>query len=593
MYLKKIELKNIGPIDHIKYELPFHGENPMPVVLVGVNGSGKSIFMSYIVDAMMSAKGAVFNDIEVEQGKVYKLRSPKYIKNGEQYYGSTLTFTNGFYQTEIQLQRTKEKTKLSKDELGYQEWSKIKDHEYSYYDNNFLNDKINLKKDLEKTLLLYYPPNRFEEPPWLNRDNLLNHAKYLPSKEIEGFSNRSVINYSPLKENEFWLLDLLYDRFVLERKSQLATTNNTTVMFSVDLNGPATKTLKMIEYFFKKALSVNQVTWNVGARGRRKISITTEIDVEIRNLFSLSTGQTALLNIFLTIIRHADLLKEPVPSLEEIKGIVVIDEVDLHLHSDLQSDVLPELINLFPKIQFILTTHSPLFLLGMDKKLGKERFEIISLPSGLKTDIEKFSEFESAYQYFKGSTAFEQDVAARLKESQKNILFVEGPTDEDYITKAAKLLEEQGLLDSFDIVVAKGNKKLDGIWTHYGKWLELIPMGQKFVLLYDCDSKSRDEHKKDIIYRRTLPEQSNPVKKGIENLFNKDTLERANNAKNFIDITGEHEKRERGELKKIPEKWEVNESEKSNLCKWLLDNGIKKDFENFKEIFQILRKILD
>lgn len=40
-------------------------------------------------------------------------------------------------------------------------------------------------------------------------------------------------------------------------------------------------------------------------------------------------------------------------------GIVLIDEVELHLHPSWQQTVLPTLLNIFPNVQFIVTTHSP------------------------------------------------------------------------------------------------------------------------------------------------------------------------------------------------------------------------------------------
>ena len=79
---------------------------------------------------------------------------------------------------------------------------------------------------------------------------------------------------------------------------------------------------------------------------------------------SLSTGQLALFNIFTTIIRYADnndINKSVYP--ESIMGIVIIDEIELHLHSIHQKDILPRLMKEFPYVQFIVTTHSPLFLL--------------------------------------------------------------------------------------------------------------------------------------------------------------------------------------------------------------------------------------
>ncbi|MBX8468555.1 AAA family ATPase [Pseudomonas sp. RIT778] len=41
------------------------------------------------------------------------------------------------------------------------------------------------------------------------------------------------------------------------------------------------------------------------------------------------------------------------------RGVVLIDEVDMHLHPAWQQTVIPDLLNAFPKIQFIVTTHSP------------------------------------------------------------------------------------------------------------------------------------------------------------------------------------------------------------------------------------------
>jgi predicted ATP-binding protein involved in virulence len=45
--------------------------------------------------------------------------------------------------------------------------------------------------------------------------------------------------------------------------------------------------------------------------------------------------------------------------LDNIPGIVMIDEIDLHLHPSWQRTILPVLTEEFPKIQFIVTTHSP------------------------------------------------------------------------------------------------------------------------------------------------------------------------------------------------------------------------------------------
>ncbi len=49
-------------------------------------------------------------------------------------------------------------------------------------------------------------------------------------------------------------------------------------------------------------------------------------------------------------------------------GIVMIDEVDMHLHPEWQQVVLHSLLQAFPAMQFIVTTHSPQVLTGLPKK---------------------------------------------------------------------------------------------------------------------------------------------------------------------------------------------------------------------------------
>ncbi len=50
----------------------------------------------------------------------------------------------------------------------------------------------------------------------------------------------------------------------------------------------------------------------------------------------------------------------------DMQGIVLIDEIDLHLHPSLQRRLVPQLRTLMPKVQWIVTTHSPLVLANFD-----------------------------------------------------------------------------------------------------------------------------------------------------------------------------------------------------------------------------------
>jgi predicted ATP-binding protein involved in virulence len=64
------------------------------------------------------------------------------------------------------------------------------------------------------------------------------------------------------------------------------------------------------------------------------------------------------------------LSKYPNNSLRDLKGIVLIDEIDAHLHPKYQYQLPKLLSELFPKIQFIVTTHNPIPILSLPKTIS-------------------------------------------------------------------------------------------------------------------------------------------------------------------------------------------------------------------------------
>ena len=111
----------------------------------------------------------------------------------------------------------------------------------------------------------------------------------------------------------------------------------------------------------------------------------------VPNIFQLSSGETSLFNTFLSILRDFEMSGSQFSNAADIRGIVVVDEMDLHLHAVHQHEVLPSLIGMFPKVQFIVTTHSPLFVLGMHKAFGEDGFGLYQLPRGHQISPEEFS----------------------------------------------------------------------------------------------------------------------------------------------------------------------------------------------------------
>ena len=81
----------------------------------------------------------------------------------------------------------------------------------------------------------------------------------------------------------------------------------------------------------------------------------------------IASGFRSILGVAGDMIVRLSSTQKDVENPSELKGIVIIDELDLHWHPKLQKKI-PELFSqVFPKIQFIVSTHSPIPLLGAPK----------------------------------------------------------------------------------------------------------------------------------------------------------------------------------------------------------------------------------
>ncbi|MCP4397411.1 MAG: AAA family ATPase, partial [bacterium] len=77
---------------------------------------------------------------------------------------------------------------------------------------------------------------------------------------------------------------------------------------------------------------------------------------------ALSDGYRAFLGWIGDLLFHVCMTCSDETSLLENRGMVLVDEIDLHLHPKWQMRILPTLSKALPNIQFILTSHSPLLV---------------------------------------------------------------------------------------------------------------------------------------------------------------------------------------------------------------------------------------
>jgi len=394
--------------------------------------------------------------------------------------------------------------------------------------NKKITNGEDFKDVFKKGSICYFPSSRREMPHWLNRESINDELTFKLEDEIEGILGKPVFVESCVEENKRWMLDVFLDSKVdiepAEDKFKILDNVTDKILLK--------KGRTNVDILLKNILQDESIILGVGYRSERlyRLHIKNNEKVVIPSLDHLSSGQSILFNLFTTIIRYADIgdVNKSI-NLDQIEGIVLVDEIDAHLDSQLQYDILPKMINLFPKVQFIVTTHSPLFLLGMEKNFDVDGFRIIEMPNGNVISTERFSEFKKSFEYYKLTKDYEESIQKRMLEGTKPLVLTEGETDPVYIKTALDLLDRKDLLDQLDIDWV-GMKDEHGNSLNTGKdslnttkkIIEANPdiSNRKILFLYDCDAKKTKEHKGKL-FVDTIPRNPNndKVKDGIENLL--------------------------------------------------------------------------
>lgn len=124
------------------------------------------------------------------------------------------------------------------------------------------------------------------------------------------------------------------------------------------INFKAKKSSQDLLGLFKNIYSdLEEIQWIYEDNGNDKVAL--KLESEMLFLHQFSDGQRVLLGLIGDIARRLILLNDASENPFEGRGIVLIDEIDLHLHPSWQQKIILILRNSFPNIQFIVTTHSP------------------------------------------------------------------------------------------------------------------------------------------------------------------------------------------------------------------------------------------
>ena len=144
---------------------------------------------------------------------------------------------------------------------------------------------------------------------------------------------------------------------------------------------------------------------------RQLNTLVFEKNNQTLNINQLSDGEKCIIALFGDIARRMaiandNILLDPL----QLGGVILIDEVDLHLHPSWQREIANLLHDTFPNIQFILTTHSPQVLGTLDKEY--KVFSVGKDSEGTVTSEESYYGWDSniILEEAMGTTSVAKDV---------------------------------------------------------------------------------------------------------------------------------------------------------------------------------------
>lgn len=311
LFIKNITIKKVRHLKDIS--IPLSENQIKHLILTGKNGSGKTS----VVEALAGCLNNVFTD-------QYFNDRDEWLKNAQNQLDEA-----------VRLQSSETKIIKLESELC----QKKKDFEQSrhglYINFNRNAKEIYTLKNKYHYITAYYKANRIfqaEQP-----------------RHVEKIQLKDSYTLTEFPRNEFvkYLLDLKMTEALARNNGKTEKADGIKTWFE-----KLEKLLRMIFVDDTVKLEFDEETFefHILQHGKEPFDFNT-----------LSSGYQAVLDIILDIIMRMQ--KQTQRSFDfNLSGIVLIDEIETHLHLELQKNIMPFLTGIFPNIQFIVTSHSPFIL---------------------------------------------------------------------------------------------------------------------------------------------------------------------------------------------------------------------------------------
>ena len=369
MYLKKLNIRNFRCFAN--YEIEFA---PRVTVLFGKNGSGKTT----LIHALHKALSFMMHSEKIKEKdpktKKWKVVGEKSLRGGNPYVG-----VEGFSKT------------------GEAHYDGVKRADYAIEIKAEAN--LDNRTPIEWAMNVFYIDNRLRTSEYKNAFNqLYDWHKKTGERPLLAYYSDGYPHYSNIakskKENskEAFLVKSFDESFgYTDWNTEMGCTNTWLSRLETKIrtieNSKRRISMTENEAIHKVALeemvaAEKEVNYIVGVLKRfskddeyckiENIEISPydaylhilDKNAKDRSFRKLPAGYRRMYYIVLDLAYRSFFLTSGERT--DIEGIVIIDEIDLHLHPELEKVVLKRFMDTFPNLQFIVSTHSPLVLTGLE-----------------------------------------------------------------------------------------------------------------------------------------------------------------------------------------------------------------------------------